>query len=73
MYIQSTGDPIADLEDDVAAEERGRALSSRLIDMTDEEDLKDGLKFIREREIVHSIRFREAINLLKGLPMAFSF
>jgi len=33
--------------------------------MTDDPDLKDGLKFLREREVIHSQRFREAVELLK--------
>jgi spore coat protein JC len=37
-----------------------------LIDMTDDVDLQDGLKFLREREIVHSLRFREAVEILKS-------
>jgi len=59
------GDPIADLYEDIAAEEKARATYQWLIDMTDDPDLKDGLKFLREREIVHSLRFREAVELLK--------
>jgi len=64
-YIQAKGDPIADLYEDIAAEEKARATYQWLIDMTDDPDLKDGLKFLREREIVHSLRFREAVELLK--------
>ncbi|RUT46075.1 spore coat protein CotJC, partial [Paenibacillus anaericanus] len=36
-----------------------------LIDMTDDVDLQDSLKFLREREIIHSLRFREAVEILK--------
>ncbi|MET1138441.1 manganese catalase family protein, partial [Bacillus subtilis] len=36
-----------------------------LIDMSDDPDLNDGLAFLREREIVHSQRFREAVEILK--------
>ncbi|MCU6340074.1 manganese catalase family protein, partial [Enterobacter quasiroggenkampii] len=37
-----------------------------LIDLTDDVDLQDALKFLRERDIVHSLRFREAVEILKG-------
>jgi len=65
-YIQAKGDPIADLYEDIAAEEKARATYQWLIDMTDDVDLKDGLKFLREREVVHSLRFREAVEILKA-------
>jgi spore coat protein JC len=64
-FIQTKGDPIADLYEDIAAEEKARATYQWLIDITDDPDLKDGLKFLREREIVHSLRFREAVEILK--------
>ncbi|BCJ88466.1 manganese catalase family protein [Effusibacillus dendaii] len=64
-YIQAKGDPIADLYEDIAAEEKARATYQWLIDMTDDVDLQDGLKFLREREVIHSQRFREAVEMLK--------
>lgn len=64
-YIQAKGDPIADLYEDIAAEEKARATYQWLIDLTDDTDLKDSLKFLREREVVHSLRFREAVEMLK--------
>jgi spore coat protein JC len=65
-YIQAKGDPIADLYEDIAAEEKARATYQWLIDMTDDVELQDGLKFLREREIVHSMRFKEAVEILKS-------
>lgn len=65
-YIQAKGDPIADLYEDIAAEEKARATYQWLIDMTDDVDLQDSLKFLREREIVHSMRFKEAVEMLKA-------
>ncbi|GAA4835819.1 spore coat protein CotJC [Paenibacillus vulneris] len=65
-YIQAKGDPIADLYEDIAAEEKARATYQWLIDMTDDVDLQDGLKYLREREVVHSLRFREAVEILKS-------
>ena len=64
-YIQAKGDPIADLYEDIAAEEKARATYQWLIDLTDDVDLQDGLKFLREREVIHSQRFREAVEILK--------
>ncbi|MCL6549239.1 MAG: manganese catalase family protein [Alicyclobacillus sp.] len=64
-YIQAKGDPIADLYEDIAAEEKARATYQWLIDMTDDVDLQDGLKFLREREVIHALRFREAVEMLK--------
>ena len=64
-YIQAKGDPIADLYEDIAAEEKARATYQWLINMSDDPDINDGLRFLREREIVHSQRFREAVEILK--------
>ncbi len=64
-YIQAKGDPIADLYEDIAAEEKARATYQWIIDMSDDTDLNDSLRFLREREIVHSQRFREAVEILK--------
>ncbi|MDR6224864.1 manganese catalase family protein [Desmospora profundinema] len=64
-YFTAKGDPIADLYEDIAAEEKARATYQWLIDMTDDPDLIDGLTFLREREIVHSQRFREAVEIIK--------
>lgn len=64
-YIQAKGDPITDLYEDIAAEEKARATYQWLIDLTDDVDIQDGLKFLREREIIHALRFREAVEILK--------
>lgn len=64
-YFASKGDPIADLYEDIAAEEKARATYQWIIDMSDDVDLNDSLRFLREREIVHSQRFREAVEILK--------
>lgn len=64
-YIQAKGDPIANLYEDIAAEEKARATYQWLIDITDDVDIQDSLKFLREREIIHSIRFREAVEIIK--------
>src|SRR3954447_14158377 len=64
-YIQTKGDPIADLYEDIAAEEKARATYQWLINLSDDPDINDSLRFLREREIVHSLRFREAVEILK--------
>ncbi|MFB1050467.1 manganese catalase family protein [Paraliobacillus sp. JSM ZJ581] len=63
-YIQSKGDPIADIYEDIAAEEKARATYQWIINLSDDPELNDSLKFLREREIIHSQRFREAAQML---------
>ena len=60
-YFQSKGDPITDLHEDMAAEQKARATYESLINLTDEYEIKEALKFLREREIVHYQRFGEAL------------
>ena len=56
------GDPIADLQEDLAAEQKARATYEKLIDLcVDDPDVLDPLKFLREREVVHFQRFGEAL------------
>ncbi len=64
-YIQAKGDPIADLVEDIAAEEKARVTYQNLINLTDDPGLIDALKYLREREVVHSQRFREALYLVR--------
>ncbi|AYC30131.1 manganese catalase family protein [Paenisporosarcina cavernae] len=64
-YLQAKGDPIADLYEDIAAEEKARATYQWLIDLSDDPYINDSLAYLRERENVHSMRFREAVELLK--------
>ncbi len=61
--LQVTGDPIADLQEDLAAEQKARMTYEKLIDLcADDPDVVDPLRFLREREIVHFQRFGEALN-----------
>ena len=56
------GDPNADLQEDLAAEQKARATYEKLIDLcADDPDVIDPLRFLREREIVHFQRFGEAL------------
>lgn len=58
-YIETSGDHIADLESDMAAEQRARATYEHLMDMTNDPDVLGPLSFLRQREIVHYQRFKE--------------
>ena len=60
-YIQALGDPITDLHEDMAAEQKARTTYEWLINLTDDPDIKDPLRFLREREVVHFQRFGEAL------------
>jgi len=60
-YIQAKGDVIADLTEDMAAEQKARATYEWLMNLTDEAEIKEILGFLREREVVHFQRFGEAL------------
>jgi spore coat protein JC len=63
MALAVKGDPVADLTEDLAAEQKARATYEKLIDLCkDDADVLDVLRFLREREIVHFQRFGEALN-----------
>ena len=62
-YIQSKGDVLADLHEDLAAEQKARVTYDNLIRLIDDPDILDPLKFLRQREIVHYQRFGEALRL----------
>jgi spore coat protein JC len=64
-YIQSKGDVIADLHEDLAAEQKARATYENLIRLADDPDVIDPLRFLREREVVHFQRFGEALRLVQ--------
>lgn len=58
-YFATTGDPVADLAEDMAAEEKARATYENLINLTDDPDIIGPLLFLRQREIIHYARFKE--------------
>ncbi len=60
LALQSKGDPITDLYEDMAAEQKARSTYEYLIDLTDDPEVLAPLRFLREREIVHFQRFGEA-------------
>lgn len=63
--MQVTGDPITDLTEDLAAEQKARTTYDNILRISDDPDVNDVIKFLREREIVHFQRFGEAIQLLR--------
>jgi len=64
-YLQSKGDPIVDLTENLAAEQKARATYEYLINMADDPDVIEPLKFLREREVVHYQRFGEALRIVQ--------
>ena len=58
-YFATTGDPLADLAEDMAAEQKARAVYENLIDLTNDPDVIGPLLWLRQREIVHYNRFKE--------------
>lgn len=64
--MQSTGDPLADLTEDLAAEQKARLTYDNILRLSDDPDVNDVIRFLREREIVHFQRFGEAIELVKS-------
>lgn len=63
-YLNTKGDPIADLYEDLAAEQKARATYEHLLDVTDDPEVKKVLRYLREREIVHFQRFGETLRII---------
>ena len=63
--MQVKGDPMADLVEDLAAEQKARVTYDNILRLSDDPDVNDVIKFLREREIVHFQRFGEAVQLLR--------
>ena len=66
-----TGDTLADLHEDMGAEQKARMTYDNILRFTDDPDVRDPIKFLREREIVHFQRFGEAnhTHLSKNDPL----
>lgn len=58
------GDPITDLHEDLAAEQKARTTYDNILRLVDDPDVRDPIKFLREREIVHYQRFGEGLRIL---------
>lgn len=65
IEFQSKGDPITDLTEDLAAEQKARTVYDNLLRVIKDPEVRDPLKFLREREIVHFQRFGEALERTK--------
>ena len=65
-YFQSKGDPITDLTEDMAAEQKARTTYDNILALVDDEEIKKPIRFLREREIIHYQRFAEALEIVKG-------
>ncbi len=65
-YFAVTADPIADLMEDMAAEQKARAVYENLIDLTTDEDVLAPLLWLRQREVVHFNRFKELYEYYKS-------
>ena len=63
-YIQTKADPIADLHEDLAAEQKARVTYDNILRLIDDPDVIDPIRFLREREIVHYQRFGEGMRVL---------
>ena len=64
-YLQSTGDPITDLTEDLAAEQKARTTYDNILRLCDDPDVRDPIKYLRQREIVHFQRFGEALRIVQ--------
>lgn len=62
-YIGVKGDVITDLHEDLAAEQKARTTYDNILRLVDDPDVRDPIKFLREREIVHYQRFGEGLRL----------
>ena len=66
-YLQSKGDAVADLAEDIAAEQKARATYDNILHLSDDPDVNDVIKFLRQREVVHLQRFGEALSKTQEL------
>lgn len=64
-FFQSKGDPITDLHEDMAAEQKARTTYDNILRMVKDPDVIDPIRFLREREIVHFQRFGESLRIVQ--------
>ena len=72
-YFQSKGDAFADLTEDMAAEQKARATYDNILRLADDPDVKDPIRYLRAREIVHFQRFGEAMRMVQDRMDARNF
>lgn len=70
--LQSLGDAIADINEDLAAEQKARTTYDNILRLTDDPDVRQVIRFLREREIVHYQRFGETLRLLQDYLNRYS-
>ena len=63
--FQSSGDAVADLVEDLAAEQKARKTYDNILRLVNDHDVADPIRFLREREIVHFQRFGEALRMVQ--------
>ena len=63
--MQVKGDPIADLAEDLGAEQKARVTYDNILRLSDDPDVNDVIKFLRQREVVHFQRFGESLQQLR--------
>lgn len=61
MFPVNIGDPLTNLYEDLAAEQKARAVYDNILKLSDDPDVNEVIKFLRQREVVHFQRFGEAI------------
>lgn len=61
--FQSTGDVISDLTEDLAAEQKARLTYDNILRLADDNDVKDPIRFLRQRELIHFQRFGESLRI----------
>ena len=62
-YVGVKGDIIADLNEDLAAEQKARVTYDNILRLTDDPDVRDPIKYLRQRELVHYQRFGDALRI----------
>ena len=65
LTFQSTGDPLADLHEDLAAEQKARLTYDNILRFTDDADVRDPIRFLRAREITHFQRFGDGLRIVQ--------
>lgn len=62
-YLQSTGDLFADINEDLAAEQKARTTYDNILRLSDDPDVSDAIRFLRAREIIHYQRFSDCLRI----------
>ena len=72
-FFQSKGDPITDLNEDLAAEQKARTTYDNILRLLDDPDVIDPIRFLRQRELVHYQRFGETLRIVQDKLNARNF